>query len=305
MRVLVLGAGGFVGSWVVRKMAALHPEAQLVTSSLRDGVDLRDAGAADALFEKHAPEHVINCAAYVGGIQFGYKFPAELLAHNHRMITNVFDACRAHGVRRLVQPISNCAYPAKETYFKEENFLNGEPHESVYAYAVTRRTMAASAWAYHREYGLDTISLVLSNMYGPGDHYDVERSHALGALVKRIVDAKREGLGVVRLWGTGTPVREWLYVEDGAEALVRALTAQPAEGVVNVGHGQGVTVKALAETIREVVGWTGEFEFDTSMPDGAPHKTMDGAKGRALLGWGPESPLRAGIEKTVADYMAS
>ena len=303
MKVLVLGATGFVGAWVVKKLGQFEQDATVEKTSLSLGTDLRDWGQTLALFKRTRPDYVVNCSAFVGGIQYGYKYPADLFTHNLRMIVNIFDACRETGVRRLVQPISNCAYPARETYFQEESFWNGQLHESVLVYGMTRKMMWTGAWAYDKQHGLDTISLVVSNMYGPGDHFQAERSHALGAMVKRIVDAKEEGRKRVVIWGSGTPVREWLYVEDGAEALVRALHIAPHNDIINVGTGQGISVRDLAFKIREVVGWDGDFDFDTSQPDGAPHKTVDGSKGEGLLSWKPSTGLREGIRETVAYYM--
>jgi len=303
MRVLVLGATGFVGAWVVKKLSQFEPEAEIVKASLSLGTDLRDWDQTMDLFRKTRPDYVINCAAFVGGIQYGYKYPSDLFTHNLRMIVNIFDACGKIGVRRLVQPISNCAYPESETYFQERAFWNGRLHESVQVYGMTRKIMWTGAWAYAKQHGLDTISLIVSNMYGPGDHFQAERSHALGAMIKRIVDAKEESRKRVVIWGSGRPVREWLYVEDGAEALVRGLHIAAHIDIINIGTGQGISVRDLAFTIRELVGWDGDFDFDTSRPDGAPHKTVDGSKGERLLSWKPSTDLREGIRKTVAHYI--
>jgi GDP-L-fucose synthase len=304
VRVLVLGSTGFAGRWVAEKLRLLRPEASIDGASLCLGTDLRDRTQTLRLFDKVRPEHVINCAAYVGGIQYGYIHPAEIFSNNTLMILNVLEASVRSGVRRLVQPISNCAYPEKESLFREENFWDGPLHDSVMVYGMTRKMMCTGAWAYARQHGLDTVSLVLSNMYGPGDHFDEVRSHALGALVKKIVDARAEGKGQVTVWGTGRPVREWLYVADGAEAMVRALEIAPHGDIINVGTGRGISVKDLALLIKEIAGWEGEFLFDASKPDGAPHKTVDGSKGRKLLGWGPGTALRQGIENTIRHYAA-
>lgn len=304
MKVLALGATGFVGRWVIKKLRQLEPQAQVFKSSLSLGVDLREKAKTFDLFRSVKPEVVINCAAYVGGIQYGYIHPAEIYYNNMQMILNIFEACRSFRVKKLIQPISNCAYPSGETFFKEENFWNGPLHDSVLAYGITRKMMWVGAWAYMKQYGfLNTISLVLSNMYGPGDHFDEVRSHALGAMVKKIADAKEEDKKQVALWGTGTPIREWLYVEDGAEALVRGLKIGAYTDIINVGTGEGVSIKELAYLIKEIAGWDGEFIFDASRPDGAPCKTVDGRRGAQLLGWKPQTPLRQGIRNTVEDYL--
>lgn len=305
MKVLVLGATGFVGRWVVKKIRQLKPKAEIYESSLSKGVDLRIKFQTLNLFETVKPEFVINCAAYIGGIKFGYIYPVEIYNNNTQMMLNIFEACRDIKLKRLIQPISNCAYPASENFFKEENFWNGPLHESVLVYGMSRKMAWGGAWAYQKQYGLDTISLVLSNMYGPGDHFDEMKSHAIGALVKKIIDAKLERKKEVVIWGTGAPIREWLYVEDGAEALVRAFDIEPHIDIINVGTGEGISIKDLAYLIKEMVNWEGEFNFDISRPDGAVCKTVNGLKGERLLGWRPGTSLREGLKKTVDFYLES
>ena len=299
--ILLTGATGFLGKRVAKKLEArglvFHP------TSLSLGTDLRDFSAVQKLFKEVKPEKVINCAAYVGGIQFGYKHPAELFRNNLLMTINLLEACREFSVGRLVNPISNCAYPARATFFKESEFWEGELHESVMVYGHARKTSWVGAWAYEKQYGLDSLNLILSNMYGPEDHFEEERSHALGALVMKIVKAKRENLPEVIVWGSGKPVREWLYVDDGAEAMVRGLDAPRSEQPVNIGVGKGISIIDMAKLIQEDVGYAGELKLDPSKPDGAPYKTVDGSKGRALLGWSPEKDFRAGIRETVQWYL--
>ncbi|MBI5049141.1 MAG: NAD-dependent epimerase/dehydratase family protein [Deltaproteobacteria bacterium] len=300
---LVLGATGFVGKRVVEKLQQLKPNAEVFKTSLSLGKDLRNEVQTSNLFENIRPDYVINCAAYVGGIQYGYIHPAEIYYNNMRMILNIFEACKEYKVKRLIQPISNCAYPANESFFKEEDFWSGPLHESVLAYGMTRKMMWVGAWAYAKQYNLDTVSLILSNMYGPGDHFDEVRSHALGALVKKIVDAKYKKNKEVVIWGTGSPVREWLYVEDGAEALGRAIDIMPHNDIINVGVGYGISIKDLANIIKGIVEWDGEFVFDATKPDGAPFKTVEGSKGRLLLGWVPQTDLKYGIRRAVDFYV--
>ena len=301
--ILVTGATGFLGTRVCRRLDALGLAYERTSLSL--GTDLRDRSAAIALFERVGARKVLHCASFVGGIQYGYKYPADIFSNNLPMIANVFEAARLTGVQRIVNPISNCVYPAHLTLFREEELWDGPLHESVMVYGLARKISWAGAWAYHRQYGLDTVNLILSNMYGPEDHFEAERSHALSALVKKFADAKREGAPEVVVWGTGTPVREWLYVDDGAEAMIRALDCEATEEPVNVGVAQGVSVKELAETIGRRVGFEGKIVYDTTKPDGAPYKTVDGARGAALLGWTPPTSLETGIDETVKWYLAN
>lgn len=303
MKVLVLGATGFVGRWVTNRLKQLKPEVEVFESSLSLGVDLRIKRQSFALFESIKPGSVINCAAYVGGIQYGYIHPGEIYYNNMQMILNIFEACRNFRVKRLIQPISNCAYPAQETFFKENNFWNGPLDDSVLAYGMTRKMLWVGAWAYLKQYSLDTISLILSNMYGPGDHFDEVRSHALGAIMKKIVDAKTEDRNEVIIWGTGNPIREWLYVQDGAEALVKALSIKSYIDIINVGTGEGISIRDLAYLIKETVGWKGKFKFDNSKPDGAACKRIDGSRGMKLLARKPQTSLKEGIKKTVEWYI--
>ncbi len=304
MKVLVLGSTGFLGSWVVKKLKELKPEASISEAALSKGTDLRDGGQTSTLFKNSKPEFVINCAADVGGIQYGYLHSAEIYHNNLEMVLNIFRASSEFKVKRLIQPISNCAYPARERFFKEKNFWNGPLDESVLVYGMVRKMAWVGSWAYQKQYGLDTANLVLSNMYGPGDHFDEIRSHALGALVKKILDAKIQGKKEVVVWGTGKPVREWLYVEDGAEAMVRALDMESCPGIVNVGTGEAISVIKLANLIKKIAGWGGKFVLDTKKADGAPYKMVDGSKGRRLLGWQPQVSLERGIKKTVDYYLA-
>jgi len=299
--ILVLGGTGFLGQAVCRKLDSLH--LQYISTSLHKGhVDLRDKAEVFRLFEIVSPEYVINCAAYVGGIQFGYKHFAELFYYNMQMTMNVLEACTRYKVKRIVNPISNCAYPGELTLFKEKDFWNGPLHESVMVYGFVRKASWIGSWAYNKQYGLDQINLVLSNMFGPADHFEEERSHAMGALIMKIVEANRENLPSVTVWGSGKPVREWLYVDDGAEAMVRALDIPAYADPINIGVGKGISIMAMAEMIKDIVGYKGRLIYDLSKPDGAPYKTVDGSLGAKLLGWTPTTDFKEAVRSTIAWY---
>jgi len=215
------------------------------------------------------------------------------------MTANILEACRIYGVKRLINPISNCAYPARLSIFKEEEFWDGPLHESVMVYGQVRKNSWVGGWAYNKQYSLDVIDLVLSNMYGPDDHFDEERSHALGALIKKIVIAKQINAPSVPIWGTGTPVREWLHVDDGAEAMVRAMDIDSFSGPINIGVLKGISIRDLAFMIKEFSGYDGELLFDTTKPDGAHYKTVDGSLGNKLLKWSPGIDIKTGIKNTI------
>ena len=302
-RILVLGATGFLGRRVGRHLEELGQ--RFSASSLSLGTDLTDARQTSELFRSERPDFVLNCAAHVGGIQFGYKHQAEMFRNNLLISINVLDAAAATKVKRIVNPIANCAYPGSATLFKEEEFWDGPLHESVMTYGFVRKASWVGATAYGKQYDLDVISLVLSNMYGPEDHFDEERSHALGALIMKFVRAKQTQAPEVVVWGSGTPVREWLHVDDGAEAMVRALRAPRTADIVNIGIGKGISILDMALMIKEAVGYQGKIVLDTTKPDGAPYKTVDGSRGQNLLGWAPTRSFRAGIRESVAWYMQS
>ncbi|MEN6618398.1 MAG: NAD-dependent epimerase/dehydratase family protein [Rikenellaceae bacterium] len=299
--ILVLGATGFLGKTVCRKLK--DKGLTFVPSSFSMGVDLRNENQTMALFEEVKPEIVINCASYVGGIQFGYKYPVELFHNNLRMVTSVLSASHATGVTKFINPVSNCVYPANATLFKEEEIWDGVMHESVMVYGFVRKAFLIGAYAYGKQYSDRIYNIILSNMYGPGDHFEEERSHALGALIMKFVKAKQNNEPKVVVWGTGTPVREWMHVEDGAEALIRAMDMPYYPGPVNVGIGSGISVIDMANMIKKYVGYKGEIELDPTKPDGATYKTVDGKLGEQLMNWKPQIPFENGVRETIEWYL--
>lgn len=302
MTILVTGATGFLGKRVCRKLEEHGVTFEKTSKSM--GVDLRDQVATRDLFERLKPTTVLNCASFVGGITYGYKHPADLFRNNLMMNVSLMEAAVTAKVGRIVNPVSNCVYPGEKTLFKEAEIWDGPMHESVMVYGFVRKAWLLGEWAYRRQGGLDILNLVLSNMYGPEDHFEAERSHALGALVMKFVEAKVSGAPFVDVWGTGKPVREWLYVDDGAEAMVRGIDAVSTEGPVNVGVAEGVSVIDLAKRIKDVVGYKGEIKLSPDKPDGAPYKTVEGSRGEKLLGWKPTTSLDVGIRETVKWYLS-
>ena len=298
---LVTGATGFVGKRICRLLDARGLAYERTSLSL--GVDLRDKRQALDLFARLRPHKVLHCAGCHGGIMFGRTYPADIFANNMPMIANVFEAARMSGVARMVNPISNCIYPKALQLFQEDKVWDGPMEENVEVYAMMRKSAWIGAKAYAKQYGLETINLVISNMYGPQDHFEEERSHALGALVMKFAVAKQSNAPRVVVWGTGKAVREWIYVDDGAEAMIRALDCDATSELINVGLGEGISVMDLALRIKQIVGFEGDIVLDPSKPDGAPHKTVDGARGRALLGWSPGVRLEEGLQRTIDWYL--
>lgn len=300
-KIFVAGGNGFLGSRIVRKLR--ENKFNFVSLSLRDGIDFRDFSQTKKLFDKEKFDAVINCAAFVGGIQFGYEKPGEIFYNNILMSTVLMEAARLTNVKRFVNPISNCSYPEHLTRdFKEEEWWNGPLHETVLVYGFVRKASWVQSWAYRRQYGFQTINLILPNMYGPGDHFEEKRSHALGALIMKFVEAEKKKQPHVVIWGSGKPIREWLYVDDAVEVLLKALEIEFTVEPINVGVGKGISILELAEMIKEITVYKGEITLDISKPDGAPYKTMNNDLLREIFNWVPPTSLREGIKQTVQWY---
>jgi len=299
--ILVTGATGFLGKRICKKLSQLNMQYEKTSLSL--GVDLRDEKQIFRLFEKVKPEYILHCASYVGGIQFGLKHQGELYRNNTLMSVNLFEACKEFKIKRLINPISNCAYPGDATLFKEDEFWNGPLHDSVLVYGMVRKMSYIGAIAYQRQYNVNTINLILSNMYGPDDHFEAERSHALGALIMKFVDAKNNNKPEVCVWGTGKPVREWLHVDDGATAMIKAMNINDYIDPINIGIAKGISIKDMAELIKNLVGYKGNLIFDPTKLDGAPYKTVDGTLGKKLMGWKPEIDFEEGVKDTINWYI--
>ena len=302
-RILILGATGFLGGAISSRLQ--ESGIQHEQSSLSLGADLREYKQARELFERVRPSVIFNCAAYVGGIQFGYEHPVQIFNDNLLMTVYIYRAAQAFAVSRIINPISNCIYPSKATVFREDEVWDGPLNESVLVYGMTRKMHWIGAWAYHQEAGLDTINLVLPNLYGPGDHFDPIRSHALGALIAKIVKAKLDSEPKVTIWGTGAPIREWMFIDDAVDAMMAAMHTGATTELINVGTESGVSILELAELIKREVGYEGLLGVDPSRPDGALHKTLDGSRARQLLNWKPTHALEEGIRRTVAWYVSN
>ncbi len=296
-KILVAGGSGFLGKRLIKKLA--DRKLPYVTTSLSLGIDFRDFKKTLNFFQKNKPDIVIHAAAYIGGIKFGLDHAGEVYFNNILISTNLIEAARLTNVKLFISPIANCAYPdVVNKDFKESEFWNGPLHPSVMVYGMARKAQWAQTWAYTRQYSMKFINLVLPNMYGPGDYFDAERSHALGALLMKIVNAKKKNLPEVVVWGTGKPIREWLYIDDGAEALVRAMNISYYTEPINIGVGRGISIKALAQLIKQIVGYKGKLVFDRTKPDGAPYKVMDVSLCRKIFKWLPQTDLEQGIKFT-------
>ncbi|NHC16459.1 GDP-L-fucose synthase family protein, partial [Motilibacter deserti] len=282
-KVYVAGHRGLAGSAIWRQLEARGFTRLLGRRSSE--LDLRDRAAVDEFFAAERPDVVVVAAAKVGGIVANNTYPADFLSDNLRIQVNVMDAAARVGVGRLLFLGSSCIYPKfAEQPIREDSLLTGKLEPTNDAYAIAKIAGIMQVQALRRQYGLPYISAMPTNLYGPNDNFDLEKSHVLPALIRRFHEAKLAGAPAVQLWGTGTPRREFLHVEDLARACVALLERYDDPETINIGVGEDVTIRELAETVAGVVGYQGELEFDTSRPDGTPRKLLDVSRISAL-GW--------------------
>jgi GDP-L-fucose synthase len=300
-RIFVAGHRGLVGSAVVRRLAADGRGEVLIRT--RAELDLTHTADVEAFFAAEKPTHVILAAAKVGGIHANNTYPAEFLRDNLAIQTNVIHSAWQHGVRKLVFLGSSCIYPRLAPQpMREEHLLTGALEPTNEWYAIAKIAGIKMCQAYRRQYGFNAISLMPTNLYGPGDNFSIENSHVLPALIRRFHEAKLAGTPEMVIWGTGTPMREFLHVDDLAAATVFLMDHYEGEQIVNVGTGTDVTIAELARTIQAVIGYTGALRFDPTKPDGTPRKLLDVSKASAL-GWTAKTALREGIESTYAWFL--
>lgn len=292
-RIYVAGHRGLVGSAIVRQLGA-RGCTDLVTRT-RAALDLTDKMAVRAFFEQQKPAIVFLAAAKVGGILANDTYPAEFIRENIEIQTNVIDSAWRAGVQKLVFLGSSCIYPRLAPQpIQESSLLTGPLEPTNEWYAIAKIAGIKTCEAYKKQYGFDAISLMPTNLYGPGDNFDLQKSHVLPALIRKFHEAKRSGAESVVVWGTGTPRREFLHVDDMAAACLHVITQDTPQTLLNVGCGEDISIAALAELVRDVVGYQGRIIYDTTKPDGTPQKLLDVSRMKAL-GWQPKIPLAEGI----------
>jgi GDP-L-fucose synthase len=300
-RIFVAGHAGLVGSAIVRRLESAGYENLLLAR--RRELDLRDQSAVNAWMHEHRPEYVFLVAGTVGGIMANSTRPAEFIYDNMMIHATVVHAAWLTGVTKLLYLGSSCIYPrhAKQP-ITEDELLTGVLEPTNEPYAIAKIAGIKLCQAYKRQYGCNFISAMPTNLYGPGDNFDLTSSHVLPAMIRKFDDAKREGRTNVEIWGTGSPMREFLHVDDLADACVFLMDSYENDLHINVGTGADLTIRELAEMVRDIVHPSAELVFDTSKPDGTPRKVLDVSR-LTGLGWKPSVTLREGIEGTYRWYL--
>jgi GDP-L-fucose synthase len=303
MKIYVAGHRGLVGSAIIRAVEAEGKHTWI--GRTRSELDLLDRKAVFEFVASEKPDSIIIAAAKVGGIHANNTYPVQFLSENMQIETNLMDAAHAAGIDKLLFLGSSCVYPKlAQQPIKEEYLLTGELEKTNEAYALAKISGLKLVQAYRNQYGHQWVSAMPTNMYGPGDNFDLENSHVLPALIRKFDDAKNSRASSVTLWGSGSPRREFLHADDLGRACLYLLENYDDEVAINVGVGEDVSIKELAELIQKITGFEGEIEWDSSKPDGTPRKLLDVSRITAL-GWKAQISLEDGIRSTYEWYKAN
>ncbi len=298
---MVTGGAGFLGTHVVRGLGERGAAAVIVPRSR--ACDLTDAEATRALFAEHRPEVVIHLAAEVGGIGANRNNPGRFFYGNMAMGLNVLEQARRHGTEKVVVAGTVCAYPKLcPVPFREDDLWNGYPEETNAPYGVAKKALLVMAQSYRAQYGCNFVMLFPVNLYGPGDNFDLETSHVIPAMIRKFLEAEERGAPSVTLWGDGTPTREFLYVDDCARGLLEATESYDDPDPVNLGAGFEISMRDLADTIREAIGYRGDIAWDTDQPNGQPRRRLDVSRARERFGFEARVSLEDGLRQTIAWY---
>ncbi len=307
-RYLVTGGGGFLGSHVVERLRAVPGNVVVAPRSAE--FDLLVPDDVDRLLDHARPHVVIHAAAKVGGIGANRLHPGSFFRDNALMGIHLVEACRTHPgareLRKFVQLGTICAYPKfTPVPFREDDLWNGYPEETNAPYGIAKKALLVMLQGYRQEYGFPGVYLLPVNLYGPRDNFDLLSSHVIPAMLRKLLEAKERGDATVTLWGDGTPTREFLYVEDAAEAVVAAAERYEGADPVNVGSGDEISMRDLAETIRALVGFEGAVTWDATQPNGQPRRRLDTSRALERFGWKATTPLAEGLKKTLEWYRAA
>jgi GDP-L-fucose synthase len=298
--VLITGGHGFLGSHLVDRFRRAGYD---VTAPSRAECDLTQADAVETLFRKTRPEIVVHAAAAVGGIGANRANPGRFFYENAMMGLHVVDAARRHAVSKLVVLGTICSYPrVTPVPFREDDLWNGYPEPVTAPYGIAKKAILVQCQTYRDQYGLDAIFLMPVNLYGPGDHFDLENSHVIPAMIRKFIEAREIGAAEVVLWGDGSATREFLYVEDAAEGILLATERYSGREPLNLGTGIEISIRETAEMIAAAVGFWGRVAWDTSMPNGQPRRCLDVTRAEREFGFKATTPLRVGLDRTVRWY---
>jgi GDP-L-fucose synthase len=303
-RVLVTGAGGFLGSHVVARLRE-GGCTKLITPT-RSEFDLTRGDAIERLFQETQPEVLIHLAAAVGGIGANERNPGRFFYENAIMGIQLIEAARRHGTQKSVIVGTICSYPATVAVpFREDDIWDGYPEEVTAPYGIAKKALLVQCQAYRSQYGMDAIFLLPVNLYGPGDHFDLENAHVVPALVRKCVEARAAKQDEVAVWGDGTATREFLYVSDAAEGIVRATESYSKPHPVNLGTGKEVPIRELAERIASVTGFEGQFVWDAARPNGQQRRCLDVSRALKEFGFQAKTSLEEGLRRTVEWFLAN
>jgi GDP-L-fucose synthase len=300
-RIAVTGGAGFLGRFVVEKLKA-HTDVEVFVPR-RSEYDLVEKADVVRLLEESRPDLLIHLAAVVGGIGHNKKNPGRFFYENLMMGTQLIEQSRLRGVQKFVAVGTVCAYPKfTPVPFKEDDLWNGYPEETNAPYGLAKKMMLVQSQAYREQYGFNSIFLLPANLYGPGDNFDLETSHVIPALIRKCVEARRRGAEFIEVWGSGKPSREFLYVEDCADGIVKAAELYNESDPINLGNGREVVIRDLVELIARLARFEGEIRWQSDKPDGQPRRQLDTSRAFAQFGFRAQTPMEAGLKKTIDWY---
>lgn len=299
-KIVITGGNGFFGKHITKKLRKY--DCKVFIPLTREGWDFRSRAKCLKYFKSVNPDIVINCAANQGGIGFHGGKQSTLFMDNTLMGLFLMETAQEVGVDKFINIVAGCSYPGylDKGEMNEEDYWSGKVHESIFSYGFSRKASVVYGLALKKQYDFNSIHLIMANMYGPGEHFNPVQSKALAGLIKKIYEAKINNVPAVEVWGTGKPVRDWLYVKDGVEGILRAGEVYNDVEPLNIATGVGVSVRKLAETIKKIIGYDGKLVYNTSKPDGALHKMFGIHKMKKELQWVPKTTMEDGIKETVS-----
>lgn len=297
-RIVIPGGNGFLGEYLRKELQKIQCEVFIPRT--KDGIDFRKREDCIVYLSITKPDIVINCAANQGGIGYHSGKQADLFMDNMLMGMFLMEASQKAGIKKFVNIVAGCSYPGymEKEEMNEEDYWNGKIHDSIFSYGFARKASVVYGLALKKQYNFNSIHLIMANMYGPGEHFNPEQSKALAGLIKKMYEAKKIKAPTVEIWGTGKPVRDWLYVKDGAEGILRATASYDDIEPINIATGVGISVAELAETIKKVTNYKGKLVYNIKRPDGALHKIFGIHKMKQMLHWVPQTSIEEGAKET-------